>query len=171
MTDEIKRTVEELNEEADIAADFIEGFLDPLGLDGDLEMVTRDDRAVVEVVTEDEATISKLVGKDQKSLAALQTLTRAAVRRKTKMPTKLIVDVAGTRRSSDEKTIEDAKEALQKALEKNEKVQMRAMNSYKRRLVHDFVKKEGYLTKSQGAEPYRKIVIYPEKLEAKKEDK
>ncbi|MDR2799224.1 MAG: hypothetical protein LBB07_01195 [Bifidobacteriaceae bacterium] len=171
MTDEIKRTVEELNEEADIAADFIEGVLDPLGLDGDLEMITRDDRAVVEVVTESKDTISKLVGYDQKSLAALQTLTRAAVRRKTKMPTRLVVDVAGTRRKSDEKTVEAAKIALEKMLEQKEEVQMKPMNSYKRRLVHDFVKKEGYLTKSRGAEPYRKIVIYPEKLDAKKEDK
>ncbi|MDR3116393.1 MAG: hypothetical protein LBT91_00930 [Bifidobacteriaceae bacterium] len=157
-------TVEELNKEADIAADFLESILDSLNLDGDIEMITRDERAVIEVVTSDEQTINKLSGKDHKALAALQTLSRAVVRRQTTKPTKLVVDVAGIRRSSDEETLELAKTSLKKVLDTKKEVQLKAMNSYKRKIIHDYIKNEGYLTKSSGAEPHRKIVIYPEKL-------
>ncbi|MDR3152013.1 MAG: hypothetical protein LBT85_00915 [Bifidobacteriaceae bacterium] len=159
-----KPTIEELNKEADIAADFVESILDSLNLSGDIEMVTRDERAVIEVVTDDEKTINKLAGKDYKALAALQTLSRAVVRRRTNKPTKLVVDVAGIRRSSDDETLELAKKYLKKALETKKEVQLKSMNSYKRKIVHDYIKNEGYLTKSSGAEPHRKIVIYPEKI-------
>ncbi|MDR3128049.1 MAG: hypothetical protein LBT99_01805 [Bifidobacteriaceae bacterium] len=161
---EIIPTTEELNREADIAADFVEGILDSLNLDGDIEMVIRNNRVAIEIVTDSKETINRLAGQDYKALVALQTLTRAAVRKHTQKITKLIVDVAGIRRKHDETTLDQAKIALQNALDNGQEVQMKPMNSYKRKLVHDYIKEQGYVTRSRGAEPYRKLVIFPEKI-------
>ena len=72
-----------LEEEGDIAADYIEGLLDIADLDGDIDMDVEGDRAVVSVVG---ATLDELVGDDGEVLEALQELTRLAVHRRTGIP-------------------------------------------------------------------------------------
>ena len=48
MTDrDDESSLDELNEEADIAADYLEGLLDALDFDGDIEMGVRDGRPIV----------------------------------------------------------------------------------------------------------------------------
>src|ERR1700733_2528980 len=69
-----------LEEEGEIAADYIEGLLDIADLDGDIDMDVEGDRAVVSVVG---ATLDELVGDDGEVLEALQELTRLAVHRRT----------------------------------------------------------------------------------------
>src|ERR1700739_3325011 len=66
-----------LEEEGEIAADYIEGLLDIADLDGDIDMDVEGDRAVVSVVG---ATLDELVGDDGEVLEALQELTRLAGR-------------------------------------------------------------------------------------------
>ena len=68
-----------LEEEGEIAADYIEGLLDIADLDGDIDMDVEGDRAVVSVVG---ATLDELVGDDGEVLEALQELTRLAVHRR-----------------------------------------------------------------------------------------
>ncbi len=72
-----------LEEEGEIAADYIEGLLDIADLDGDIDMDVEGDRAVVSVVG---ATLDELVGDDGEVLEALQELTRLAVHRRTGSP-------------------------------------------------------------------------------------
>jgi spoIIIJ-associated protein len=68
-----------LEQEGEIAADYIEGLLDIADLDGDIDMDVEGDRAVVSVVG---ATLDELVGDDGEVLEALQELTRLAVHRR-----------------------------------------------------------------------------------------
>src|ERR1700733_78286 len=69
-----------LEEEGEVAADYIEGLLDIADLDGDIDMDVEGDRAVVSVVG---APLDELVGDDGEVLEALQELTRLAVHRRT----------------------------------------------------------------------------------------
>ena len=69
-----------LEQEGDIAADYLEELLDIADLDGDLDMDVEGERAVVSIVGAD---LQQLVGDQGKVLDALQELTRLAVYRET----------------------------------------------------------------------------------------
>ena len=73
-------TREQLENEGDIAADYLEELLDIADLDGDLDMDVEGDRAAVSIVGAD---LDQLVGRDGEVLEALQELTRLAVYRET----------------------------------------------------------------------------------------
>src|SRR4029077_5063701 len=87
-------SVSDLENEGEIAADYIEGLLDVADLDGDIDMDVEGDRAVVSVVG---ATLSELVGPRGEVLEALQELTRLAVHRQTGARTRIMLDVGGYR--------------------------------------------------------------------------
>src|SRR5205807_7102773 len=87
-------TVADLEQEGEIAADYIEGLLDIADLDGDIDMDVEGDRAVVSVVG---ATLDELVGRHGEVLDALQELTRLAVHRQTGSRTRLMLDIGGYR--------------------------------------------------------------------------
>ena len=59
-----------LEQEGEIAADYIEGLLDIADLDGDIDMDVEGDRAVVSVVG---ATLDELVGDDGEVLVSCYT--------------------------------------------------------------------------------------------------
>src|SRR6201996_5199814 len=92
--DEDEADLSSLEEEGEIAADYIEGLLDIADLDGDIDMDVEGDRAVASVVG---ATLDELVGDDGEVLEALQELTRLAVHRKTGSRARLMLDVGGFR--------------------------------------------------------------------------
>lgn len=73
-----EETGDPLDEEGDIAADYLEELLDIADLDGDIDTYVESGRAHVSIVTDSQT----LVGKDGKVLEALQELSRLAVDRK-----------------------------------------------------------------------------------------
>ncbi len=72
--------MERLEQEGEIAADYLEELLDIADLDGDLDMDVEGDRAAVSIVGAD---LSQLVGQRGEVLDALQGSTRLAVYRET----------------------------------------------------------------------------------------
>lgn len=93
--DRAPATVEQLEEEGDIAADFIEGLLDIADIDGDLALDVRAGRAYVSVEADDEASVAVL--SDPTTVQALQELTRIAVQNRTGRFSRLILDIGGSR--------------------------------------------------------------------------
>ena len=89
-----RSSVADLEQEGEIAADYIEGLLDVADLDGDIDMDVEGDRAVVSVVG---ATLDELVGRRGEVLEALQELTRLAVHQLTGSRTRMMLDVGGYR--------------------------------------------------------------------------
>lgn len=71
-----------LENEGEIAADYIEELLEIADLDGDIDMDVEGDRATVAVVGAD---LPQLVGNRGEVLDALQELTRLAVYRETEI--------------------------------------------------------------------------------------
>ena len=84
----------DLEQESEIAADYVEGLLDVADLDGDIDMDVEGDRALVSVVG---ATLQELIGPRGEVLEALQELTRLAVHRQTGARTRIMLDVGGYR--------------------------------------------------------------------------
>lgn len=150
-------TQEDLDEEADAAADFLEGLLDAMDLPGDIRIRTTDDHAEVEVV---EIGSGALIGRRGQTLEAIQELVRCALQREFQRRSRVKVDAEGYRSRRLEKLIEKAEEAIDDVLDTGEPVRLEPMDVFERKAVHNIVSEtEGVLSRSQGREPARRVVI------------
>ena len=100
MAQDAEKTIDQLNDEADIAADYLEGLLDIVDYEGDIEMGVRNNRPTVQIVADDEAR------------------------------------------------------------ETGEPVDLKPMNSFERKIIHDVVREEGMKSRSHGEEPHRYVTVY-----------
>jgi spoIIIJ-associated protein len=149
---------ERLEQEGDIAADYLEELLDIADLDGDLDMDVEGDRAIVSVVGAD---LTHLVGDRGEVLDALQELTRLAVYRETGERSRLMLDISGHRASRRRELEELAAETAARVRESGEPVSLRPMTPFERKVVHDAVAAAGLTSESEGVEPRRYVVVLP----------
>ena len=147
-----------LEEEGEIAADYIEGLLDIADLDGDIDMDVEGDRAVVSVVG---ATLDELVGDDGEVLEALQELTRLAVHRRTGSRARLMLDVGGFRARRRAELAELGRSVADEVSRTGEPKKLRAMSPFERKIIHDAVALAGLRSESEGEEPNRRVVVFP----------
>ena len=147
-----------LEQEGDIAADYLEGILDIADLDGDIDMDVENGRAVVSIVGAD---LSQLVGEKGKVLDALQELTRLAVTRETGERSRLMLDISGHREKVRAELTQLGQETAAKVLESGEPIKLRVMTSFERKVVHDAVSEAGAKSISEGETPNRRIVVHP----------
>jgi spoIIIJ-associated protein len=147
-----------LEEEGDIAADYIEGLLDIADLDGDIDMDVEGDRAVVSVVG---ATLDELVGDDGEVLEALQELTRLAVHRKTGSRARLMLDVGGFRVRRRAELADLGRSVAAEVARTGEPKKLRAMSPFERKIIHDAIAVAGLRSESEGEEPNRRVVVFP----------
>ena len=61
MAQDAEKTIDQLNDEADIAADYLEGLLDIVDYEGDIEMGVRNNRPTVQIVADDDTDIKHLI--------------------------------------------------------------------------------------------------------------
>ena len=147
-----------LEQEGDIAADYIEGLLDIADLDGDIDMDVEGDRAVVSVVG---ATLDELVGDDGEVLEALQELTRLAVHRQTGVRARLMLDVGGFRARRRTELAELGRSVAEQVARTGEPRKLGAMSPFERKIIHDAVAAAGLRSESEGEEPNRRVVVFP----------
>jgi spoIIIJ-associated protein len=147
-----------LEEEGEVAADYIEGLLDIADLDGDIDMDVEGDRAVVSVVG---ATLDELVGDDGEVLEALQELTRLAVHRRTGTRARLMLDVGGFRARRRIELAELGRTVADEVSRTGEPKKLRAMSPFERKIIHDAVALAGLRSESEGEEPNRRVVVFP----------
>jgi spoIIIJ-associated protein len=147
-----------LEEEGEVAADYIEGLLDIADLDGDIDMDVEGDRAVVSVVG---ATLDELVGDDGEVLEALQELTRLAVHRRTGTRARLMLDVGGFRARRRIELAELGQSVADEVSRTGEPKKLRAMSPFERKIIHDAVALAGLRSESEGEEPNRRVVVFP----------
>jgi spoIIIJ-associated protein len=150
--------VARLENEGEIAADYLEELLDIADLDGDLDMDVEGDRAAVSIVGAD---LSQLVGANGEVLEALQELTRLAVYRETGERSRLMLDVSGYRAQKRAELVLLAEDAIAEVREKGERVALDPMTAFERKVVHDSVSAAGLVSESEGVEPRRFVVILP----------
>jgi spoIIIJ-associated protein len=150
--------LEDLENQGDIAADYLEELLDIADLDGDLDMDVEGERAVVSVVGAD---LSQLVGERGEVLEALQELTRLAVYRETGERSRLMLDVSGHRAEVRRQLEELAATTAVQVKETGARVALRAMTPFERKVVHDAVASAGLTSESEGVEPRRYVVVLP----------
>ncbi|MFC4613402.1 single-stranded DNA-binding protein [Cellulomonas sp. H30R-01] len=152
-----------LEEEGEIAADYLEELLDIADLDGDIDIDIDHGRAAVEIVSEDpeDRSLRRLAGRDGEVLDALQELTRLAVQTKTGERSRLMLDVAGFRAARRTELVGVAEDAIARVKTSGAPVALTAMNPFERKVVHDAVAAAGLSSDSEGVEPDRHVVIRP----------
>lgn len=148
-----------LEEEGDIAADYLEELLDIADLDGDIDIDVDGDRASVEIAGADK--LARLNRPKGELLDALQELTRLAVQTRTGNRSRLMLDIGGFRAEHKDSLEGLAATAISEAKESGAPVPMRPMNPFERKVVHDVAKREGLRSESDGDGKNRHVVIYP----------
>lgn len=150
-------TVAELEEEGDIAADFIEGLLDIADVDGDLALDVRNGRAYVSVEADDPASLALL--SDPDTVQAVQELTRLTVQNQTGRFSRLILDIGGSRDARQQELARLVDRAVARLDDGASQASLPAMSSYERKLVHDIVAERGFVSESYGEGADRHTVI------------
>ena len=147
-----------LEQEGEIAADYLEELLDIADLDGDLDMDIEGDRAAVSIVGAD---VHQLVGPRGEVLEALQELTRLAVYRETGERSRLMLDISDYR--ADRRAVLEklAGEIAEEVKESGEPVSLDPMTPFERKVVHDAVAAAGLKSESEGTEPKRYVAVMP----------
>lgn len=156
VTERTEPTAAELENEGDVAADFLEELLDIADIDGDLNLDVRQGRAYVSVEAEGDG-LSLLSAPD--TVQALQEITRLVVQNKTGSFSRLILDVGGSRdiRRRQLETLVDA--AIVKLNEGASQASLPSMSSYERKLVHDVAAERGLVSESYGEGADRHTVL------------
>jgi spoIIIJ-associated protein len=155
--DDDETRVAQLNEEADLAADFVEGLLDILELPGDIEIEVDESQAFVNVV---EVGSGLLIGRRGATLDALQELVRAATQRQVERRSHVRVDIEGYRYRQLEKLKDRCRDGIAQVRETGEAFRLEPMDAYERKVMHDLVARTGGVTSSsEGVEPRRRVVI------------
>ncbi|MEV0999562.1 R3H domain-containing nucleic acid-binding protein [Nonomuraea sp. NPDC050202] len=147
-----------LEQEGEIAADYVEGLLDIADIDGDIDMDVEGDRALVSVVG---LKGTELVGPAGEVLEALQELTRLAVHRQTGERSRLMLDVAGYRERRRAELTKLGTEIANQVRERGESKALHPMTPFERKIVHDAVAAAGLRSESEGEEPQRYVVVLP----------
>lgn len=147
----------ELDEEADAAADFLEGLLDALDLPGDLRIHVAPEQIEIELL---DIGSGVLIGRRGQTLDAIQELARCVLQREFQRRSRVLIDAEGYRARRLEKLLEKAEEAIDAVLDTGEPERLEPMDVFERKAVHNLVAGiEGITSRSQGREPARRIVL------------
>lgn len=154
--------MERLENEGDLAADYLEELLDIVDLDGDIEIDVENGRALVEIVTGDtepDRRLKRLIGRHGEVLEALQELTRLAVQSQTGERSRLMLDIAGYRSNRRLELRELVERLGAQVQETGEPVQLNPMNPFERKVCHDKAAEMGLYSESEGIAPNRYVVL------------
>jgi spoIIIJ-associated protein len=158
MSENEKSLATKLEEEGDIAADYLEGLLDIADLDGDIDIGIENDRAHLVV---EGGELSHLVGRDGEVLDALQELTRLAVQTSTGERSRLMLDLDGFRSEKKSALAKLAEETAEEVKSSGKAIKLAPMNAFERKIVHDTIQKIGLTSESEGEDPDRCVVVMP----------
>lgn len=148
-----------LEQEGEVAADYLEALLDILDLDGDLEIDIEGDRASVAIVGAD---LDNLVGQRGVTLEALQELTRLAVLQDTGQRSRLMLDIGGYRLKRRTELVALAQAAAERVTGGGADEKLAPMTPFERKVVHDAIAAiDGVQSESEGEEPQRRVVVRP----------
>lgn len=140
--------------------ELVEGVLDELDLEGEVEVREGEERIEAEVVGEDDYGL--LIGKRGQTIDALQLLAYQAAFRGSRDRKRVVLDVAGYRERRREVLTARADRAAEQALDSDCSVEMDPMSAQERRIVHEHLKdRPGIETFSEGDEPRRCVIVAP----------
>ena len=139
------------------SAKFLADVVSKMGLTVNIEGFKNDECNYIEVKGQDSRVV---IGKRGQTLDALQYLTNLVSNKNTEEYKRVIIDVEGYR-SRREKTLEQlAVKLAKKVLSTGRNARLEPMNPYERKVIHATLQHvNGITTRSEGEEPYRRVII------------
>jgi spoIIIJ-associated protein len=150
-----------LEEQAEVAEEFLLGLLDRMDVDAEVDHNVVDGVMYVDILAgQDAEGMGLLIGRHGQTLDALQEVVRCAVQRRTESRCRVMVDVEDYRKRRRSQLIQRAKSVAARVRRTGRPERMDAMNPYERKIVHDAAAEVGGVeTASEGEEPDRRVVI------------
>lgn len=104
------------------------------------------------------------IGKNGKNMEAIEYIVNLVARRKNILESSVVIDIKGYRRKKYEIIKNLAIRMAKKAVMEGRKIVLKPMPSYERKIVHDALSDNKEVkTRSKNKDPYRRIIIYPNK--------
>jgi spoIIIJ-associated protein len=151
----------DLEEQAVLAVEFLEGLVDHMGIDAEVEPHLVDGVMYVDLLGgDDPQEMGLLIGRHGQTLEALHEIVRSAVQRKTGERCLVVVDVEDYRKRRRSQLAERAGETARRVRRTGRQESLEPMNPYERKIVHDAASQVGGVeTSSEGEDPRRRVVI------------
>jgi spoIIIJ-associated protein len=151
----------DLEEEAALAEEFLDGLLDRMDVDADIEHRFVDGVMYVDLLAgEDPQGMGLLIGRHGQTLDALNEIVRSAVQRKTGTRCRIVVDVEDYRKRRRSQLAERAEQAARRVRRTGKQESLEPMNPFERKIIHDAAAEVGGVeTTSEGEDPRRRVVI------------
>jgi spoIIIJ-associated protein len=151
----------ELEEQADLAEDFLRGLLEVMGLDAEVDSGYVEGIMYVDVFGADDSdAMGLLIGRHGQTLDALQEVVRSAVQRTTAERCRVMVDVEDYRKRRRSQLGQRVRSVAAKVRRTGRPERLEPMNPYERKVVHDAVSEvDGVESASEGEDPDRRVVI------------
>lgn len=139
------------------ALTFLREITEKMGLSLSLKAMVGDDIVYLEMDGKDSGTV---IGKRGQTLDAIQYLVSLVINKNSEKYIKVVVD-AENYRAKRQKTLEQLANRLAAKVMKTKKyVRLEPMNPYERKVIHATLQQNPNITtRSEGEEPYRRIVI------------
>lgn len=140
---------------------FLDKIFQEMHLDVTIEVKEKDGYLVFDLKGEH---LGILIGRRGDTLDALQFLLNLVINDKNSSKVKGIIDIENYRAKREETLIHLSHKLALKARKSGQKVILEPMNPQERRIIHMALQDDRRVsTYSEGEEPYRKVVIVPEK--------
>jgi spoIIIJ-associated protein len=155
---------DELEEQGEVAAEFLEGLLTRMGVTADVEPTFEDGTMYVDILGDgpDDEDVGLLIGRHGQTLEALQELARVVVGQRTEARARIVVDVEDYRRRQRARLEARAREVAKRVARSGREEELEPMNPFERKVVHDAVAGvAGARSSSRGEDPERRVVILP----------
>jgi spoIIIJ-associated protein len=153
---------DELEEQGEAAAEFVEGMLLRMGITAEVETGIEEGTMYVDILGSgpDDEDIGLLIGRHGQTLEAIQELTRVIVGRRLGGRCRVIVDVEDYRKRQRSRLASRAREVAKRVARTGREEELEPMNPYERKVVHDAVGKvAGVESSSRGEGAERHVVI------------
>ena len=157
---ESQMTNEQLGE---IIVPFVEGLLDVLGREAEIEIDTDEEIMEVRVVGDN---LGVLIGPRGNVLSSLYDVINTVVQRNAKGARypRIRLDVGDYRKKRRDALAKFAKQLAEEARDTSKEIVLEPMNAADRKIVHDTVSEiENVSTVSEGEDSQRRVVIIPDK--------
>jgi spoIIIJ-associated protein len=153
---------EDLDDQAEVAAEFLEGVLERMGVTADVEPTLEEGTMYVDVLGREEGDedLGLLIGRHGQTLEALQELARVVVVQRTGFRARIVVDVEEYRRRQRSRLGARAREIARRVARSGREEELEPMNAFDRKVVHDAVAEiPGATSASRGEGQERHVVV------------
>ena len=144
---------------------YLEKLLEKMSVDAKIELKTDGGVILLNVITDD----ATVIGHHGEALDAIQTLTKCAAVDGDDKYIHLVVDCKNYRAKREESLIALAQKKADKCVRTGKKVILEPMSNAHRKIIHAaLTSNDKVITRSEGKEPHRYIVILPKREKEKK---